>query len=225
MKIVKHVFLICLLALSGLSCGHSDDAYLALKVNSPPDGLNDIRRFPPYMPSPLRVHVEIFKSTNLDPNEKPTLDLDQAWDELESDPVSGNKFMLITISANEDKDFEYLLRLSSIIEDGMGGLIVDECGVIGQIVAAKGAKVRLDMTTHLGACKILWCQKDQDCVGEDRYCLSFECQGRTACPAEDCPDGAYCDGFGFCAGACTADTECEDNFRCCQGMCSAHCPI
>ena len=225
-KNVKHVYLICLLALPGLSCGRSDDAYLALKVNSPPDELNDIRRFPPNMPAPLNVRVEIFKSTDLDPNEKPTLDLDQAWDELESDPVSGNKYMLITIPANEDKDFEYLLRLSSIVDEDQGALEVDECGVIGRIVAAKGAKVRLDMTTHLGACKILMCQKDTDCVGEDRYCLSFECQDRTAgCPTAECPDGAYCDGFGLCAGACTVDTECEDSFSCCQGMCSAHCPL
>ncbi len=213
--------MICLFALLAISCGRSDEAYLALKVNSPSDQLDDLRRFPPNMPAPLNVRVEIFKSTDL--LGTAAYDLDQAWDDLESDPVSTKKYLLITIASNQDKDYSYLLRLSSIVQDGPG-LIVDECGVIGQIVAAKGDKVQLRMTTHLGACKILMCQKDQDCVGENRYCLSFECQDRTPCPAEECPEGAYCNGFGHCAGACEIDSECEDTFLCCQGMCSAHCP-
>jgi hypothetical protein len=203
------------------ACGAPDNrATLAIKVTSPTDGDDVLRRFPPNLPAPLNISVRVFRSDRLD--KAPIVDIDEAWNDLEIDPDSGSRFLLVKVPANKEKEHTYLLRLASIVEDGLGGLEIDECGAIGRIVAAEGEKVRLPMSTHLGDCTPLLCQRDADCPGERRYCLSFECQDSQTCGM--CPAGAYCDGYGYCAGACETDAECEDDFRCCQGICSVHCP-
>jgi hypothetical protein len=203
------------------ACGQSDDlAYLALRVHSPAQPTGSLRRFPPYLPAPLDVHVQVFKSSDL--LGRPAADVDVAWDDLEIDPDSGSRYLLVGVTSNAGKNFSYVLKLESIVGDGSGGLIVDECGVVGQITAEPGAKVALDISTHLEECSRLLCQHDTDCVGESRYCLSFECQDRATC--DQCPPGANCDDFNWCASACEQATDCEDGFGCCHGICSASCP-
>ena len=204
-----------------IACGQDDDsAYLALKVISTPYEDGALRRFPPNLPEPLNISVRVYRSDNL--LGSPVVDINEAWEELEVDPESEKKYLLIPVKSNAGKNYNYLLRLASIVDDNQGGLVIDECGVIGHIVASRGAKASLQLATHYGDCSKLICEKDGDCVGENRYCLSFECQDRQACG--NCPTGAYCDEFGWCAGSCDIDEDCNDGFVCCQGMCSAHCP-
>jgi hypothetical protein len=104
-------------------------------------------------------------------------------------------------------------------------LYVDECGAVGNIVAEKGAKVRLVLDTHLGDCGDLLCSHEGHCIG-DRYCLSFECQDGRACSTDDdCPQGAYCNDLGSCDSACdAASSRCTGDYPCCGGICSVHCP-
>ena len=219
-RVTRLVWFYAILAVYG--CGpQADTAYLALRVHSPAPTAGQTRRFPPNLPAPLDVHVQVFKSTDL--LGTPAADVDVAWADLDVDPDSGSRYLLVGVTSNQGKDYSYLLKLESIVDDGNGGLVVDECGVIGQIVAAPGQKLALDISTHLDACSRLLCQRDSDCVGESRYCLSFECQDRASC--DQCPPGAYCDtGYDQCAGSCTQDDDCTSDFGCCQGICSASCP-
>jgi len=150
------------------------------------------------------------------------------WEDLPEDPASGKKYLLITVPSNADKDYTYVLHLASLVENAAEPdlLYVDECGVIGNIRAEKGAKVRLDMYTHLGDCSQLFCSHDGHCVGE-RYCLSFECKDGAACAVtDDCPEGAYCNESGFCGSQCTTEeSRCTGIYNCCGGICSVHCPV
>ncbi len=217
---LQKLFLIVWIVSLG-ACGQQGDiAYLALRVHSQSGPAGSLRRFPPNLPAPLDVHVQVSKSTDL--LGRPAADVDIAWDDLAVDPDSGSRYLLVGVPSNAGKDFTYLLKLESVVGDGNGGLVVDECGVVGQIVAAQGDKIALDISTHLEGCSRLLCQRDSDCVGESRYCLSFECQDRAAC--DQCPPGAYCDDFDWCAGACDEATDCTDDFGCCHGICSASCP-
>ena len=159
--------------------------------------------------------------------EKAVDDIDEAWEDLQEDPDTQKKYLLVSVPSNANKDYTYVLRLASLVENlaEPGVLYVDECGTIGNIAAEKGAKVRLDIYTHLGDCSDLLCSHDGHCIGE-RYCLSFECQSGGACAVhDDCPEGAYCNDFGSCDSACSVEeSRCTGIYACCAGICSVHCP-
>ena len=154
-------------------------------------------------------------------------EIDEAWEDLQEDPITQKKYLLITVPSNTEKDYTYVLRLVSLIENAAesGVLDVDECGTIGNIVAEKGAKVRLDIYTHLGDCSRLPCSHDGHCVG-GRYCLSFECHSSDTCTTNDeCPEGAYCNDQSNCDSACIVGVaRCTGDYYCCGGICSIHCP-
>ena len=214
------LFLLC------VSCGGQEDlATLSIQVHSP-----SLRRFPPNTPLPDEIRVQVFRTYADDSDilEDRVVDIQEAWDSLSEDPTSGKKFLLITVPSNAKKDYAYLLHLASLVENVAepGVLYVDECGVIGNIKAEKGAKVRLDIYTHLGDCSQLFCSHDGHCVG-DRYCLSFECKdGATCAVHDDCPEGAYCNEFSHCDSRCTTDdSRCTGIYECCAGICSVHCPL
>lgn len=219
-----------LLVMFCVSCGGGDDlASLSIRIHSPSGSGVSLRRFPPYTPLPEEIRVQVFRSfaDDADILADKVEDIQKAWDELPEDPVTQKKYLLITVPSNENEDYSYVLHLASLVENEMlpGELYVDECGVIGNIKAEKGAKVRLDIYTHLGDCNQLFCSHDGHCIGE-RYCLSFECQDSAACTVpDDCPEGAYCNEFGNCDSRCTAeDSRCTGIYKCCGGICSVHCP-
>jgi hypothetical protein len=166
--------------------------------------------------TPDRIQVKILRSDDI--LGKAVTDMDEAWADLEEDPTTQKKYLLVEVPANEGKGYTYLLRLTSIVASQP-----NECGAIGQIVAVKGAKKQLEIVTHPGDCDAILCQSDNDCPGESQYCLSFECQdGDVTC---QCPAGAYCKNSEKCAADCTPqDNQCTDNFVCCYNICSAHCP-
>lgn len=197
-------------------CGPGDRAWLALRVHAPdpaaPDG---VRRFPPFG-EPDRVRLQVFRSDDV--LGKPVVDLDRAWEEIEQTD-EGTRFLLVTVNSNEDKDYAYILRLASVVDEA-----VDECGALGQIKAAPGEKVPLDLHTHEGDCTQTLCQNDGDCIGE-RYCLAFECHPGTVCGL--CPPGAYCDAQSDqCSGACgSGATLCSHDYVCCGQVCAPACPL
>jgi len=197
-------------------CGPDERAWLALRVHAgAPDGPGGTRRFPPYG-EPDRVRLQVFRSDDV--LGSPVAKLDRAWDQLEESD-SGSKYVLVTVASNRDREHAYILRLSSLVGDA-----VDECGAVGQIRAAPGEKVLLDLHTHQGDCMQTLCQNDDDCIGE-RYCLDFECHPGTACGS--CPSGAYCDTVsGQCAGACgSGATLCTFDHICCGEVCALSCPL
>jgi len=218
-----------LLVLLLASCGPGDLATLSIQVHSPADPTRSLRRFPPNTPLPDEIRVQVLRAFADDAAmlEDEAADVQVAWEDLEEDPSSGKKYLLITVPSNAGKDYSYVLRLASLVENAVepGVLDVDECGVIGNIVAEKGSKVRLDIYTHLGDCSQLSCSHDGHCIGE-RYCLSFECKEGAACAVpDDCPEGAYCNEFGNCDSRCSADEpRCTGIYTCCAGICSIHCP-
>lgn len=213
-----------------VSCGNPAGlTTLSIQVHSPSGPADSLRRFPPYTPLPERIQVQVYKSRAEDNDmlEDPLRNVDEAWDDLGEDPATRKKYLLVTVPSNAEKDYTYVLRLASLVANtaGSGDRYVDECGSIGNITAGIGAKVRLDIHTHLGDCSQLPCGHDGHCIGE-RYCLSFECQGDGACTTSaDCPEGAYCNDLGACDSSCTAaSSRCTGDYTCCGGICSIHCP-
>jgi len=214
-----------LLFLFCASCSGGEDlASLSIQIHSP-----SLRRFPPNTPLPEEIQVQVFRAF---PDDNGMLkdrveNIQERWEDLPEDPTTEKKYLLVTIPSNADKDYTYLLQLSSWVENAVEPVVlyVDECGAIGNIRAEKGAKVRLDMYTHPGDCAQLLCSHDGHCIGE-RYCLSFECQDGAACTVtDDCPEGAYCNEFGACDSRCTTDdSRCTGIHYCCGGICSIHCP-
>ncbi len=200
------------------ACGSADEtASLAIRVHSLSAEELQPRRFFPHLPEPDRVLLQIWPAEDL--GGEPLIHLDEDWQDLPQDPVSGKKYLLVTVPSREEQ--EYFLRLASRVRDGRGVLQTDECGAIGHIRTKVGAKTLVEMVTHPGPCATLFCQSDSDCRGEERYCLSFECQEASPCHA--CPLGAYCDPDSQCAGSCAADDDCADSFGCCGEICSIHC--
>jgi hypothetical protein len=219
-----------LLVLACVSCGDGDDlASLSIQIHSPSGPGGSLRRFPPNTPLPKEIRVQIFRSFADDSDllADKAVDIQEVWEDLPEDPTSGKKYLLITVPSNAEKDYTYVLHLASLVENVVEPevLYVDECGVIGDIRAEKGDKVRLDIYTHLGDCSELFCSHDGHCIGS-RYCLSFECKDGAACMVpDDCPEGAYCNEFGFCDSLCTTEeSRCTGVYRCCGGICSVHCP-
>ncbi len=219
-----------LLALVLASCGNLDDlTTLSIRVHSPSSSADSLRRFPPNTPLPERIQVRVYQSRagDTDMLKEPVKHVDEAWDDLEEDPTTQKKYLLVTVRSNAEKDYTYVLQLASLVANPVeeGDLYIDECGTIGNIQAEKGAKVRLDLHTHLDDCSRLPCGHDGHCIGE-RYCLSFECQSAGACTTSaDCPEGAYCNDQGACDSSCTAtDSRCTNDYTCCGGICSIHCP-
>jgi len=219
------VLLVVLIASCG---GQGDLATLSIQVHSPSGPEDSLRRFPPNTPLPDRLQVQVYRSFADDDGileDRAVDDIDEAWEDLSEDPTSHKKHLLITVPSNAEKDYTYVLRLASLVENVAepGVLDVDECGTIGNIVAEKGAKVRLDINTNLGDCG-LPCNHDGHCVGE-RYCLSFECQsGNTCTTSDNCPEGAYCDGQNCDSGCSDTGSQCPVTHPCCGGICSIHCP-
>lgn len=205
--------------LAGVGCGGGDTSWLALRIH-PADQATAWRRFPPASPEPLFVNVRVFRSD--DPLGSPVANQDAEWAGMEKDPDSGQRFMRVAVPANDQREYEYLVRVSSVIDDGSGGALVDECGVAAHVVAPAGMQVPVELVTHLGDCSPLLCQVRADCVGVARYCLSFECYDGSICG--QCPAGAGCDAAGKCSGDCGADDDCTNGFGCCRGTCSSHCP-
>ena len=226
-KATAMMMFVCFLAACG---GQGDLATLSIQVHSPSGAGGSLRRFPPNTPLPDRIQVQVFKAFSDDDGmlKDKQAEVDEAWEDLQEDPNTQRKHLLITVPSNAEKDYTYVLRLASLIENAVepGVLDVDECGTIGNIIAEKGAKVRLDIYTHLGDCSLLPCSHDGHCIGE-RYCLSFECQNARACATNnDCPEGAYCNDQSSCDSACIVGVaRCTGDYRCCGGICSIHCPI
>lgn len=221
---------VVLLVLLCTGCGGGNDlASLAIQIHSPTGADRSLRRFPPNTPLPKEIRVQVFRSfpDDADILQDRAAEIQQPWEELPEDASSGKKYLLVTVPSNADKDYTYVLHLASLVENEVepGVLYVDECGVIGNIRAEKGAKVRLDIYTHLGDCSQLFCSHDGHCVGE-RYCLSFECKDGAACTVtDDCPEGAYCNEFGACDSRCTTEeSRCTGIYNCCGEICSVHCP-
>jgi hypothetical protein len=196
-------------------CASADLAFLAVKVQR-----TELRRFPPGEPPPLYVNVRVLRSDRL--LGSPVVNRDLAWEELQPDPQTGKRWLEIAVPANQDKDFDYLLRLSSVIATTEGGLWPDECGVAAYLKAAAGEQVPVEVVVHPGECSRLLCQRRSDCIGEQRFCLSFECYDWQLCGR--CPEGAGCDSLGFCTGECASDTDCTASLRCCRGTCARNCP-
>ena len=205
-----------LLALAG--CGSGDTSWLALQIHSAA-GRASARRFPPNSPEPLWVNVRVFRSDDL--LGPAVANEDAEWATMETDPDSGQRLMRVAVPANQERNYEYLVRVSSVVDDGSGGALVDECGVTAHVVAPAGLQVPVELVTHPGDCSPLLCQVRSDCVGLKRYCLSFECYDETICG--QCPAGAGCDLAGNCSGDCQTEDDCTDGFGCCRGTCSSHC--
>jgi hypothetical protein len=212
------------------SCGDPDDlTILSIQVHSPSGSADSLRRFPPNTPLPERIQVQVYKAFAEDQDmlKDPVRNVDEAWEDLEEDPTTQKKYLLVTVRSNAEKDYTYVLRLASLVANPVeaGDLYVDECGSIGNIKAEKGQKVRLDIHTHLGDCSQMPCGHDGHCIGE-RYCLSFECQASGACNTNaDCPQGAYCNDQSACDSSCEpSNSRCTSDYLCCGGICSIHCP-
>ena len=213
--------IVVIIALLGLAaCGSEDSATIAIQVISPSASNDvDLREFNEINP-PEKVLVLVHRSSGV--TDAPVVDIGENWSDLNRDPGTGNPYMLIDVPPNTGEADPYILRLASLVtqEDSQ---VVDECGIIGNIVADRGAKLRLIITTHLGNCSWI-CATDEDCVG-DRYCQSFECQDSIYCSSDlDCPAGAHCSAENMCSAICGGDhPDCSLPFVCCRNICSRSC--
>ena len=210
---VKAMFFFALLC----ACGREDLAYMGIKISSPEQAA--LRRFPPGTPEPLFVNLRVFRSDALLGSWVTNLDL--AWTELVPDQETRKRTVQVAVPPNAEKTYDYLLRVSSVIDDGNNGLVADECAVAGFLKVAAGEKKQLNVSAHTGGCSPLLCQSASDCIGQ-RYCLAFECYDQQECGK--CPAGAGCDADGHCSGDCLDDSWCTAAYRCCRGICSPHCP-
>lgn len=209
---------VALLVVALCACGEGEDlAYLGVKISATGEGT--ARRFPPGTPEPLFVNLRVYRSDDL--LGAAVMNLDAAWADLVPDEETGKRTMKAAVPANADKPFDYLLRVSSVVDDGSGGLVIDECGVGGFLEVAAGEQRQVKVSTHAGSCSPLLCQSRANCLGQ-RYCLAFECYDRQECGL--CPAGAGCDAESLCSGDCIDDSQCTSGFRCCRGICSPHCP-
>ncbi|MBN2497182.1 MAG: hypothetical protein JXR96_21495 [Deltaproteobacteria bacterium] len=198
-------------------CEAEERAQLSIRIISPRAGDSDLRGFSDPEHPPEYIQIMVCRSSD---TATPIVNMDEAWDNLKED--SGKKYLLIDIPPNEEDGDPYILQLASKVSVD-GGFDVDECGTIGNILAARGAKVRLDVATHEEDCFWL-CSQDEHCAG-GAYCLSFECypQPQHTCTVdEDCTTGAICDG-GICDPPCIEDTDCPTGAHCDQGTCNAQC--
>ena len=200
------------------ACGGERQAFIALRISSAAS--LQARRFPPAGPEPWVVSVQVQRSDELPFGT--VAHASEEWNLLEQDPGSGKRTFLLEVPANDGVDYQYLVRVSSQVDDGNGNLGTDECGVTGRVTAPAGKQVAVEIGTHMGDCSPLLCQERSDCVGTTRYCLSFECYDRASCGS--CPEGAHCDDDGFCTGDCSTGDDCASGFVCCQGICARACP-
>lgn len=221
-----------LVALSLLTagCGPEDGTAIAIRVRMAPQATDGLRGFTPENP-PEWIHAAVVRSSALAEeggDYKPVAEVDEAWDDLETDPLTGRRLLLLGVKPNEGKADPYLLHVESQITDPLGRRAVDACGVVGGIVTAKGEKKAVDLVAHLDLCGLL-CADDARCIGP-RWCLAFECQDETSCGTDDdCPLGAWCD-TDRCTGRCGAglpdcrgDPDNGDMFECCEGICARSC--
>ncbi|RME28923.1 MAG: hypothetical protein D6806_02090 [Deltaproteobacteria bacterium] len=215
---LKPLALLVLALSAGSGCGRdAEQALIAVRIRSVASA--NARRFPPATPEPRLVSVQVLRSDQLPFGEVASGSVE--WESLVEDPDTGKRSFRFEVPANEGKGFEYLVKVSSLVDDGGGELVVDECGVTGRVIAPAGRQVVVEIGTHLGDCSPLLCQTRSDCVGTTRYCLSFECYDRASCGA--CPEGAQCGEDGFCTGDCSSDSDCAEGFTCCLGTCSRAC--
>ena len=212
---------LAILLLLGLTaCGGEEPATLTLKVNSASSvDSDDLREFNDVNP-PEKVLVLVARSSDV--TGSPMADVSERWIELARDSNSGRPYLLVDVPPNAGQADPYILRLASVVTEG-DTEVVHECGVIGNIVADRGAKLRLEITTHDGNCNWI-CASDEDCVG-DRYCQSFECQNGIYCLSDlDCPAGGHCSEDNQCSARCgDALPDCPLGFVCCQYICSQSC--
>lgn len=210
-------------AVSAIStCGSEDEnAALVIRVRSAANMSDALRAFNPANP-PERVALYVLRSSN--PSGDSVARVEVAWNELEKDPLTGRRFILVSVPANKGRDDPYLLRLGSIVKNpNTQEFEADACGAVGQIVAAPGAKVLVEIVAHAGPCQAL-CSRDSDCPN-DHYCASFECWDQTQCAIDDdcTPAGAYCFDETCRATCSSTDDPCLNPAFCCGEICSVHC--
>lgn len=218
------------LTLLPAGCGSQDTTAIAIRVRMAPDTQDGLRGFTPENP-PEWIHAAVARASDLAVEGgayKPVAEVDEAWDDLQTDPLTGRRLLLLGVKPNEGQADPYLLQVESQVTDPLGRRAVDACGVVGGIVTAKGEKKAVDLVAHLDLCGLL-CADDTRCVGP-RWCLGFECQDEQTCAADDdCPLGAWCDAdrcTGRCGDGlpeCRGDPDNGDVFVCCEGICARSC--
>lgn len=213
-----------LLSILAAACGSDQMASLSVRIVHLEQDESGLRAFDLNNP-PDRVLAQVIRSSSLN-QEGGVLStvskVDEAWDDLERDPVTDRRLLLLSVPPNAGKADPYLLYVASLVSDELGRLVEDECGVLGGIETERGEKKAVELVTDLGPCQMV-CASDLRCVGP-RWCLNFECQDETVClDHSQCPTGARCD-VGVCTGVCGTDTPpCRDEYVCCYGVCASNC--
>jgi hypothetical protein len=212
------------------ACGPDDGASIAVRIRMAPVETDGLRGFTPENP-PEWVYAAVVRTSDLAEEGgafKAVAEMDEAWDEMETDPLTGRRLMLLNVKPNAGKADPYLLQVESQVTDPLGRRVVDACGVVGGIQTTKGEKKAVDLVAHTESCGLV-CADDARCVGP-RWCLGFECQDEKSCASDDvCPMGAWCD-TDRCTGRCgdglpdcRSDQETGEVFVCCQGICARSC--
>jgi hypothetical protein len=213
-------------ALVGVGCGPDQSTQIAIRIHMAAPADRQLRGFTPDNP-PVWVAAEVVRSSELSIEAgtyQPEASVQPAWADMETDPVTGRRYLLLDVAPNAGQADPYLLRVASLVPDGLDQPVPDACGVVGGIETSTGEKKSVDLVAHTGDCQMI-CANDLRCVGP-RYCLGFECQAPLAqdCTADaDCPNGAWCDGTS-CSGRCgDLLPDCRSGYRCCAGVCAPSC--